>query len=93
MNYQAPHEVTDNAKLEEMIKTLEEGNSLPPIVVCGDIAYEGSHRLAAWKTLEIEPEVIEITNKEVAQTMKKMGLDPYYDEINDFDDFIYYLNN
>lgn len=93
MNYQAPHEVEDNAKLEKMIKTLKEGNSLPPIVVCNEIAYEGSHRLAAWEALEIEPEVIEITNEEVKQTMGKMGLVPCYDDINAFDDFIYYLNS
>ena len=87
MRYQAPHEVRDQDKLESMIKTLEAGQQLPPIIVCGEIAYSGSHRLAAWEALDMEPEVIEIDDEDVAAGMTEMGLEPGYDEIDRFDEF------
>ena len=87
MNYQAPHQVRDLIKLDGMIAHLKAGGSLPPIIVCGEIAYSGSHRLAAWEAMDMEPSVIEIDDDDVAAGMIEMGLEPGYDEIDRFDEF------
>ena len=86
MNYQAPHEVRDQGKLESMIESLENGGELPPVLVCGEIAYSGSHRLAAWAALDIKPEVIELDDEDIATAMHHVGLDPMYDEIQRFEE-------
>lgn len=86
MNYQAPHDVRDINKLESMIKALESGEELPPVLVCGEIAYSGSHRLAAWDAMEIKPEVIELDDGDIAAAMEYVGLDPMYDDIQRFDE-------
>lgn len=70
-----------------MISALRDGRSLPPILVCGEIAYSGSHRIAAWDQLEIDPDVIELEDDEVATIMVKIGLEPGYDEVTDFERF------
>lgn len=47
--FQPPHEVTDSAKLESMIAAIRSGQSLPPVVVQGEIAITGSHRIEAYR--------------------------------------------
>jgi len=47
--YNPPHDVTDSAKLASMIETIRTGGELPPVVVCGDMAFSGSHRIEAYR--------------------------------------------
>lgn len=84
MNYQAPHEVTDQSKLSAMVAALGRGECLPPVLVCGERALTGSYRLAAWATAGIEPSVVQVADSDLAKAMKDCGLDPIYDEISDF---------
>lgn len=84
MKYQAPHEVRDHAKLKSMIKTLESGGHLPAIPVCGEIALAGSHRLAAYAALEMTPDVIDIDDSDLAEAMRRCGLEPGVDDISDY---------
>jgi len=86
--YQAPHEVRDNKKLENMIESLKAGKSLPAVIVCGEVAFSGSHRLAAYDALDLEADVFEIEDEDIQAAMEHMGLDPMYDQINRFDDFV-----
>ena len=75
MNYVPPHRITDVVKFNSMIETLENGRSLPPIIVCGDIAFSGTHRLAAWKAKGMQPDVIEITDEDVTSAKQFLGID------------------
>lgn len=47
MQYDPPHGVRDINKLNGMIEHLRNGGSLPPVIVDGEQAITGSHRLAA----------------------------------------------
>jgi hypothetical protein len=47
--YRAPHQPNDKDKLQAMMETLKSGKHLPPIVVCGEQAFCGSHRIAAYE--------------------------------------------
>lgn len=85
--YEAPHGVRDKAKLADMIETLENGGSLPPVVVCGETAYTGSHRLAAWAACDIDAEAVGIDDADYVAAMEMLGLDPMYDECRDFNEF------
>jgi len=87
MDYQPPHEVRDQGKLNSMIEALKNGAELPPVIVCGEVAFSGSHRLAAYDSLEMSPSVIEIDDDDIKAGMEHIGLDPMYDEIDRFDDF------
>jgi len=87
MKYQPPHEAKDKDKLEAMVNILKEGGQLPPIYVCGDIAYSGSHRLKAWDILDMDADVIEVDDSVIAQAMEAIGLEPGYDEITQFGRF------
>lgn len=78
--YEAPHEVRDRAKLAAMIEVLKTGGSLPPVVVCGETAYTGSHRLAAWAACDMDAEAVEIEDDDYVAAMKLLGLDPMYDD-------------
>ncbi len=88
MIYTAPHNVTDQGKLESMINHLSNGGELPPIVVCGDQAYSGSHRLAAWAHMGIEADVIELDDDDYCLIMANLDLDPSTDDVYDFDIFV-----
>lgn len=83
--YQPPHEVRDQAKLDGMIEVLRCGGALPDVLVCGEIALTGSHRLAAYEALGMRPAVIEVSNDDLARAMEACGLDPMYDSITDFE--------
>jgi hypothetical protein len=84
--YQAPHQVRDKAKLAEMIKTLKNGGTLPPVVVCGEIAYTGSHRLAAWAACGIDADAVEIEDADYVAAMELLDLDPMYDDPRDYNE-------
>jgi len=88
-----PHEVRNEKKLQSMIDTLESGKSLPPIVVCGNQAYTGSHRLAAWEACNVEPEVVEISENDLMIAIAKVnGIDDFNpddkDDIEFFNNYI-----
>jgi hypothetical protein len=87
MTFNPPHEIRDEKKLQAMIDTLNNGGSLPPIVVIGESALTGSHRLAAWLECDMDPDYIEITNDEYYKTMESLDLDPIYDNIDDYNQF------
>ena len=88
MYYQPPHEVRERSKLAGMIKTLRRGESLPPVLVCGDNALSGSHRLVAWEKMGMQPDVVEMSDEEYCATMVELGLDPMYGNIVDYEDFL-----
>jgi uncharacterized ParB-like nuclease family protein len=77
--------VRDIVKLNAMIETLKNGGSLPPILVCGEIAYSGSHRLVAWDAMGMDATTIEFSPEEIEGAMADMGLEPLYDVIDDYD--------
>lgn len=84
MNHQPPHEIRDREKLEKMIEHLRNGNELPPIVANGEIAFSGSHRLAAYSVCNMDPQVVEINDEEFVTAMGFLGLDQYDEyEYND----------
>ena len=87
MDYQPPHYYTDPAKLAAMVAVLNAGLDLPPILVCGEIAYSGSHRLAAYDAVGRQIPTREITEEQVAAAMLACGLDPGYDTISDYEEF------
>ena len=88
MTIQAPHEVNDIDKLNAMIEMLKSGKSLPPILVHANQAYSGTHRLAAWAELDINPDVIEIDDDQFYAITDALGIDPMYDIICDFELFL-----
>ena len=88
MSYLPPHEVREEAKLNSMISAIEAGKELPPILVFLDQAFSGSHRIAAWDALDMEHDAVELDNDEYVQIMQHLGLDPMYDSITEFEDFL-----
>jgi len=84
--FQAPHEVRDEAKFANMVEILKSGGSLPPVVACGEIAFTGSHRLAAWAACDIDAEAVMIEDADYVAAMELMGLDPMYDDPNDLNE-------
>ena len=88
MYYQPPHEVRDQGKLNALVEILKNGGELPPVLVCGDRAYSGSHRLAAWELMDVEPSVVEMDDAEYREVMKALELDPMYDEATDLEEFL-----
>lgn len=88
MYYQPPHEVRDQGKLNALVEIMKNGGELPPVLVCGDRAYSGSHRLAAWELMDVEPSVVEMGDAEYCEVMKALELDPMYDEATDLEEFL-----
>ncbi len=82
-----PHEVNDKSKLESMISFLKSGNKLPAILAHNGQAYSGSHRIEAYKILDLEIEIIEMTDDEFYEVCNELSIDPIYDEITDFEYF------
>jgi hypothetical protein len=87
LGYFPPHETMDQEKLQKMIKHLESGGELPPVVVAGEYAFTGSHRLRAWEACEEEPNTIEISNQDYRAAMDLLDLDWRYDEPNELNEF------
>jgi hypothetical protein len=93
-----PHEARDFEKLNGMIKTIIDGNDLPPVVVLGDTAFTGSHRIAAYITVDDMAENgdvdiyiheiphVEISDDDYCNAMIDMGYEPG-DDICDYSDF------
>lgn len=81
--YQAPHEVRDAVKLAAMVDALRRGESLPPVVVepNGVRAITGSHRLAAWAALGMEPDALELTDDQYRAACEYYGVE-YLDELD-----------
>lgn len=88
MYIQPPHQAWDKEKLALMVKHLEAGKSLPPILVCDNQAYSGSHRIEAWEIMEMEVDYIEISTDDRKKVFESMNLDIETDEINDFESFL-----
>ena len=84
--YEAPHEVRDEALLESMIQTLRNGGELPAIVVTGDTALTGSHRIAAWAECDIDAVAVECPDELYVAALESLGLD-IYDSVNDYNEF------
>jgi len=94
----APHEVRDQEKLSSMIDTIVSGSHLPPVVVLGDTAFTGSHRIAAYLAVEKmidndeidiyvdEIPHVEIEDADYCSAMEDMDLEPG-DDISDYNDF------
>jgi hypothetical protein len=59
-NYIPPHQPTDKAKLASLVEAIKSGAKITPVVVCGDIALTGSHRIAAFALAKVSPPVIGI---------------------------------
>ena len=85
--YNAPHEVKDKAKLQSMIATLENGGTLPAVIVLGYEAFTGSHRIAAWNACHVEANVVEISDADYIAALEAMGLDYEVDDVRDYTDF------
>lgn len=88
--YIPPHEVRDKKKFESMIAALKMGQKLPPVVVVEGSPYAltGSHRLAAWKALGMEPDVVEVSQEDYAKACLDLwGEVKTWEEIYDFDEF------
>lgn len=47
MIYNAPHEARDNDKVNALVEAFRTGQEITPIVVQGETAFTGSHRIAA----------------------------------------------
>ena len=75
LGYELPHDITSYQKLNAMIAHLENGKDLPPILVIGDTALSGSHRLVAWAVCEMKPDVIEVENEEYDAAVEHVGND------------------
>ena len=88
MYYQPPHEVRDQVKLNAMVEILKNSGELPPVLVCGDRAYSGSHRLVAWEMMGMEADVVEMSDEEYCEVMTALDLDPMYDEATDLEEFL-----
>ena len=86
MYYNPPHEVRDVDRLEAMIASLLGGKCLPPIVVIGDSALTGSHRIEAWSQCDMEPDAVEVSDADYIQAMESIGLDAEYDTIGDYNE-------
>lgn len=93
--FNPPHEVRDEAKLQSMIATLQNGGKLPPVVVCGDDAFTGSHRLAAWEACEITPDFLEISERDYILAVALMNgvNDLNLDDPDDVEFFHNHLNS
>jgi len=68
-----PHQVTHPELLDSMISTLMMGGELPPIYTCRGQAFSGSHRLAAWAIVGLEPACIEISTDTLSQAALAVG--------------------
>jgi len=88
MFIEPPHQAHERSKTASMIRTIRNGGTLPPILVHGEQAYSGSHRIDAWQRLDMEIEFVEIDDNEYESIMHHLNLDPVYDTICDFEPFL-----
>lgn len=90
MYIKTPHAANDRSKLAGMLKALRRGEALPPVLMHGEQAYSGSHRIEAWTRMGIEIDYVEISDDDYRAIMIESNLDPVYDVVYDFEPF---LNN
>ena len=85
-----PMGVTDHSKLAQMVKALENGNTLPPVVALieGEQAFSGSHRIAAYRELDLPIPVVGISDGQYRAAMEHLGYDPDKDDVSDFHEFV-----
>jgi len=80
-----PHDVYDFAIMESMVDTLFRGEDLPPIVVNGDYALTGSHRIAAYEEYvdrtgsSIEISYVEIDDEILKKALEVFGVGSFQD--------------
>ena len=84
--YEAPHAVRDAKKVAGMVAAIKRGEELPAILVIGETALCGSHRLAAYAEACVEPVVCGLEDDDYIRAIRHMGLEPG-DEIGDYGDF------
>ena len=79
---QPPHEVVDQEKFDAMVHSLENGESLPAVVVLDRgneyVAVTGSHRIAAWDACDMEPDFLVIGDEDYEKAARKLA--PWSDE-------------
>jgi len=99
--YNAPHESRDEEKVASLVEAMRTGQSIPPIVVNGDTAICGSHRIEAavradrlregmadgWEdTPEIDLPTVEVEDSVIYAAYDKMHITGL-DEIGDWNEF------
>ena len=96
--YNPIHEPYDKDKLDSMVAEILDGNDMPPILVDGDNALTGSHRIAAYAEAqslldngsegpwaELEVPAVEVDADELAR-----AYEAGCDEPNDVCDWLYH---
>ncbi|WP_455387504.1 hypothetical protein [Petrachloros mirabilis] len=97
--YNPPHKAQDETKLAEMIGALQRGENLPPIVVCGEQAFCGSHRIEAynrayrlresldeaWELVPQEIPVVELSDEDYRSACEYLDVE-YLDEAHDYNE-------
>ena len=77
--YNAPHEARDTEKLNAIVEAIRTNQDITPIVVDGENAICGSHRIAAfekaWKLWDAGTEGWENTNEPTVPTVELMQSD------------------
>ena len=92
--YLTPHDVQDRAKFDALVESFRLGHPIPAIVVCGETAVTGSHRVAAhlaahklwdrgadgWED-SVEPtlDAVEVGEDEVDAACRRIYADHYTD--------------
>ncbi len=100
--YRTPHTPDNKVKLASMVAAIKSGETMPPLVVIGETAITGSHRIAAYdaanslveastdddwdSALPIEIPTVELCNDDYTQGMIAIGLDPSVDDPREFND-------
>lgn len=72
--YNPPHKAHDDAKLASMMAMLRQGIDLPPIVVNGETALSGSHRIAAYQAAQKRRESLDLAWEDVPDRIPAVEL-------------------
>jgi len=97
--YNAPHGPNNDAKLAAMMETLRRGEHLPPIVVCGEQAFCGSHRIEAyrrawrlrdslgeaWELVPDDIQAVELSDDDYRAACTLAGVE-YLDDLRDYNE-------
>ena len=98
--YNAPHEVTDIDKHDAMVAAIKAGEKMSPVVVIGEQAFTGSHRIAAyitarelaeecdtgeWEGADLEIPAIGIDDETYRAAADALGVE-HLEEWHDFND-------
>lgn len=88
MFIEPPHHPWERTKTASMMRSIRSGKNLPPILVHGEQAYSGSHRIDAWLRMDMDIDYVEITDSEYKLIMEHLNMDPVYDSVYDFEPFL-----